>query len=63
MKLPKEFEYYLKNRIIRKSSQDKQRAEFLIKESKISLEEGLILTIEWQKKVLGIHKALEEIPV
>ena len=38
MKLPKEFEYYIKKGIIRKSGQDKPRAEFLIKESEVSLE-------------------------
>ncbi len=33
----KEFEYYLSNEIIRKVSQDKPRAEFLLKESETSL--------------------------
>ncbi len=38
MKLPKEFEYYVQEGIIRKFAPDKPRAEFLIKESEISLE-------------------------
>ena len=38
MKLPKEFEYYLKKGVIRKSIQNKPRAKFLIKESEVSLE-------------------------
>ncbi len=38
MKLPKEFEYYLQKGIIRKTSQNKPRAEFLINESEVSLE-------------------------
>jgi len=38
MKLPKEFEYYIKNGIVRKSTPDKPRADFLIKESGVSLE-------------------------
>tara|TARA_Y100000296_G_C5172602_1_gene258127 strand:- start:1546 stop:1998 length:453 start_codon:yes stop_codon:yes gene_type:complete len=50
MKLPKEFEYYLKKGVIRKSSQNKPRAKFLIKESEISLE-GLKERI----KIIGIN--------
>lgn len=50
MKLPKEFEYYLNKGVIRKSSQDKPRAEFLIKESEVSLE-GLKERI----KIIGIN--------
>jgi len=38
MKLPKEFEYYVQRRIIRKQAPDKPRAEFLIKESEKSLQ-------------------------
>jgi hypothetical protein len=38
MKLPKEFESYLKEGIIKKISPDKSRAEFLIEESNVSLE-------------------------
>ena len=37
MKLPKEFQYYLSKGIIRKSSKDKSRSEFLKRESEISL--------------------------
>jgi len=50
MKLPKEFDYYVKKGIIRKSSQDKPRAEFLIKESEVSLE-GL----KERVKIIGIN--------
>ena len=50
MNLPKEFEYYLQKKIMRKSSPDKPRAEFLIKESEISLE-GLKERI----KIIGIN--------
>jgi len=50
MNLPKEFEYYVKNGIIRKLSIDKPRAEFLIKESEVSLE-GLRERI----KIIGIN--------
>jgi len=50
MKLPREFEYYVKKGVIRKSSQDKPRAEFLIKESEVSLE-GLKERI----KIIGIN--------
>ena len=50
MKLPKEFEYYLKRGIIRKIAPDKSRAEFLIKESEVSLE-GLKERI----KIIGIN--------
>jgi len=45
MNLPKEFEEYLRNGIVKKGSGDKPRAEFLIKESEISLE-GLNELIE-----------------
>lgn len=38
MKLPKEFEYYLQKGIIRKLTPDIPRAEFLLKESRVSLE-------------------------
>jgi shikimate kinase len=38
MKLPKEFENYVREGVIRKTASDKPRAEFLIKESQISLE-------------------------
>jgi len=48
MKLPKEFEYYLKDAI--KKSKDKPRAEFLLNESDISLE-GLKERI----KIIGIN--------
>jgi len=50
MKLPKEFEYYVKKGIIRKSVSDKPRAEFLINESEVSLE-GLKERI----KIIGIN--------
>ncbi|MEK6974551.1 MAG: hypothetical protein AABW41_04930 [Nanoarchaeota archaeon] len=50
MKLPKEFEYYLSEGIIRKSGQDKPRAQFLLKESEVSLE-GLKERI----KIIGIN--------
>ena len=50
MKLPEKFEYYLNKRIIRKSGQNKPRAEFLIEESKISLE-GLKERIQ----IIGIN--------
>lgn len=50
MKLPKEFQYYLGKGIIRKSSKDKSRAEFLKKESEISLK-GLKERI----RVMGIN--------
>jgi len=50
MKLPKEFEYYIKKGVIRKLTPDKPRAEFLIKESKVSLE-GLRERIE----IIGIN--------
>ena len=36
--MPKEFEYYLKKGIARKISPDKQRAQFLIEESRNSME-------------------------
>ena len=50
MNLPKEFEYYLQKGIIRKSSSDKPRAKFLIKESETSLE-GLKERI----RIIGIN--------
>jgi len=50
MKLPKEFEYYVKRGIVRRSTPNKSRAEFLIKESEISLE-GLKERI----KIIGIN--------
>ena len=37
MRLPKEFDYYLKRRIIKKMAPDKSRAEFLHKEAEMSL--------------------------
>lgn len=51
MKLPKEFDYYVKKKIIRKSNPDKPRAEFLLKESKVSLG-GLKERI----KIIGINE-------
>ena len=50
MKLPKEFEYYLKKGVVRKLTPDKPRAKFLIKESEVSLE-GLKERI----KIIGIN--------
>jgi hypothetical protein len=50
MKLPKEFEYYVEKRIIRRITPDNSRAEFLIQESKVSLE-GLKERIE----IIGIN--------
>ncbi|GBE19879.1 MAG TPA: hypothetical protein ENG87_05280 [Candidatus Pacearchaeota archaeon] len=50
MKLPKEFEYYIKKGVVKKSSQNKPRAEFLIKESEVSME-GLKERIE----IIGIN--------
>ncbi len=50
MKLPKEFEDYLKKCVVRKLTPDKPRAEFLIKESEVSLE-GLKERI----KIIGIN--------
>jgi hypothetical protein len=50
MRLPKEFEYYLKEGIIRRISPDKSRSEFLFKESEVSLE-GLNERI----KIIGIN--------
>lgn len=50
MRLPKEFEYYLKKGVVRKLTPDKPRAEFLIKESEVSLE-GLNERI----KIIGIN--------
>jgi len=50
MKLPKEFNYYLKLGIIKKSSPDNSRAEFLTEEAETSLE-GLNERI----KIIGIN--------
>ena len=50
MKLPKEFEYYVRTGLIRKLTPDKSRAEFLKKESEISLK-GLKERI----RVMGIN--------
>jgi len=50
MKLPKEFDYYIKKKIIRKSGKDKPRAEFLMKESETSLK-GLKERVE----IIGIN--------
>jgi len=50
MKLPREFEYYIRAGIIRKSAPNKPRAEFLIEESKLSLE-GLNEIV----KIIGIN--------
>ena len=50
MKLPNEFEYYINKGIVRKIAPDKPRAEFLIKESEVSLE-GL----KERVKVMGIN--------
>ncbi|MEK6757787.1 MAG: hypothetical protein AABX88_01535 [Nanoarchaeota archaeon] len=50
MNLPREFEHYLKAGVVRKTSQNKPRAEFLINESKISLE-GLKERVE----IIGIN--------
>ena len=50
MNLQKEFEYYLQKGIIRKSSPDKSRAEFLIKETETSLD-GLRERV----KIIGIN--------
>ena len=50
MKLPKEFKYYVQKGIIRKSSPDKSRAQFLIKESETSLD-GLKERVQ----VIGIN--------
>ena len=50
MNLPKEFEYYLRKGIIRKSSPDNPRAKFLIKESENSLE-GL----KERVRIIGIN--------
>ncbi|MEK6915650.1 MAG: hypothetical protein AABW89_03880 [Nanoarchaeota archaeon] len=51
MKLPKEFEYYVQRRIIKKQAKDKSRAEFLINESEKSLK-GLRKRFE----VMGIDE-------
>jgi len=50
MNLPKEFEYYISNGVIRKTIPGKPRAQFLIEESEISLE-GLKERI----KIIGIN--------
>lgn len=50
MSLPKEFEHYLQKGIIRKSTPDAPRAQFLIKESETSFE-GLKERI----KIIGIN--------
>ena len=50
MSLPKEFENYLQRGIVRKSTPDNPRAQFLIKESETSLE-GLKERI----KIIGIN--------
>lgn len=50
MNLPREFEHYIKIGVVRKISQNKPRAEFLINESKVSLE-GLKERI----KIIGIN--------
>ena len=50
MKLPKEFEYYVNEGIIKKIRPDKPRAEFLKKESEVSLE-GLKERVE----IIGIN--------
>lgn len=50
MTLPKEFEYYLQRGIARKSTPDRPRAKFLIKESETSLE-GLKERIQ----IIGIN--------
>lgn len=51
MKLPKEFEYYVQRKIIKKQMPDKSRAEFLIKESEKSLQ-GLRKRVD----VMGIDE-------
>ncbi len=51
MKLPREFDFYIKKGVIRKTKQNKPRAEFLIKESEVSLE-GLKERI----KIIGINE-------
>ena len=50
MKLPKEFEYYVNEGIIKKIRPDKPRAEFFKKESEVSLE-GLKERVE----IIGIN--------
>lgn len=50
MKLPKEFEYYISKGMIRKSTPDKARAGFLLKESDVSFE-GL----KERVKIIGIN--------
>lgn len=51
MKLPKEFQYYVRKGIIRKSSKDKPRASFLEKESEVSFD-GLRERV----KIIGINE-------
>ena len=51
MKLPKEFEFYVQKEIVRKSNQDKSRAEFLIEETKVSFN-GLKERVE----TMGINR-------
>jgi len=50
MRLPNEFEFYIQKRIVRKSTPNNPRAEFLINESKVSLQ-GLKERI----KIIGIN--------
>ena len=50
MNLPREFEYYLQKGIVRKSSSDKPRAQFLIKESETSF-----LGLRERIKIIGIN--------
>ena len=50
MRLPKNFEYYLKNKVIRKVSPDFSRAKFLLEESEVSFE-GL----KERVKIIGIN--------
>ena len=50
MRLPKEFEYFVKKGIIRKITPDKARAKFLIEESETSLQ-GL----KERVKIIGIN--------
>ena len=51
MRLPKEFDYYLGKGVIRKITPDKSRAEFLLKESEVSLE-GLMERVD----IIGINE-------
>jgi UDP-glucose 6-dehydrogenase len=50
MNLPKEFNYYLERKIVRRVSPDKPRAEFLLRESNLSFE-GLNERVE----IIGIN--------